>query len=121
MKKSTLDYAVEDLNIEADAKLGQWLLCKEGKCFSVKRMITRSDRTRSFQRLPKKFYADIDSKDNLEKFVIRLNGIDPSEKFALEKLAIDSAFFPKDLFEMFRSKLDAEIPTKRVVQYNVSA
>ncbi|MBP6217276.1 MAG: hypothetical protein KA436_01675 [Oligoflexales bacterium] len=72
MKKSTLDYAVEDLNIEADGKLGQWLLCKEGKCFSVKRMITRSDRTRSFQRLPKKFYADIDSKDNLEKFVIRL-------------------------------------------------
>lgn len=117
--KTHVKIALDALEAKLDSEVttGLWFLALESGKWKIKRNVTKG-RKRSFQRLPAKLYKEIQTnKEELEKFILRLNKIDPKERAAYEKFKVDSAFISSKLLEDYHKKLKAEIPTENAANY----
>jgi integrase len=81
----------------------KWLITGDG----IKRQYTKEDGTRSFQRLPKGWYQDLDESGKRD-LLDRLNAEDWRLKRALDKYEIQSAFIPPKILAEFETKLYQE-------------
>lgn len=91
-----------------------YLVLSEGK-YLIRRQVTLPDGERVFPRLPKSQYGHLNTKEELEQFVNRLNHRENERvKRAIE---IRTSFIPTSLLEEFRAQLQAEIPNEKDFRY----
>lgn len=85
------------------------------KSYAIRRWVHFPDGTKKFERLPIEKYRDLLSKPKeLQDFVIRLNGKDPSEERALAKAQFKHAYINSELLKDYlENYLSLHIPNKK--------
>lgn len=94
-----------------------WFIAKDGNKLVVRRHVYKADGTKGSERYPALKYAHLSTKRELEDFVIRLNGKDPTVERIKAKLSFKHAYISPELMDDYRENyLYQQIPTLKDAQ-----
>lgn len=91
-----------------NTKFSDYYLVKEGTAFAIRRMVNLPNGEEKQERLPKNQWKHLKSKEELSKYIIRLNGRESNR--VLKSIDVKLAHLPPSVLEDFREVLFAEIP-----------
>jgi integrase len=100
-------------------QFGSYILCQDrpGK-FTIRRQITLPTGKRIQPRYPRSKYRHLNSKEELQQLVNRLNH--RQDQAAKREIEIRTSFIPQSLMDEFRDLLKLEIPNAKDFRYQYS-
>lgn len=93
------------------SKFTVYYSAKEGNGYCIRRTVTLPNGLQSQVRLPKSQYNHLKTLEEIEKFVLRINGRE--NRKAIQQIELKLAYLPTSILEDFREMLYSEIPNQK--------